>query len=126
MMSEQEGYIHNAFISREALELRSPPQACTSIILMDEHGEVGRLSWDEGSLAFSGDMAESAQIFFDNFLKPLVDGYIEAQTVPPNDRKPESLLDYMDQIQIWADEWDQQRPPMSAEEYKALLDELSQ
>ena len=52
-------------------------QACTNIVIMGADGEVGRLSWDEGRFAFSGNMAESAQIFFDNFLKPLVDNYIE-------------------------------------------------
>ena len=54
-------------------------QACTNIIIMGVDGEVGRLTWDDGQFAFNGDMAESAQIFFDNFLKPLVDSYIESE-----------------------------------------------
>lgn len=74
-----------SFIGSEALDFGFQ-QACANIVIMGEDGEVGRLSWDEGYLAFSGDMAESAQIFFDSFLKPFVDEYMQAQgnPVPPS------------------------------------------
>ena len=35
-------------------------------------GEVGYLDWEEGQLTFSGDIGESARIFF-NYLGPLVE-----------------------------------------------------
>jgi len=39
--------------------------------------EIGRLEWPEGKFRFVGDMEESARLFFDCVLKPLVDEYIE-------------------------------------------------
>lgn len=39
--------------------------------------EVARLEWPDGKFRFVGDAEESARIFFDGVLKPLVDEYIE-------------------------------------------------
>jgi len=37
----------------------------------------------------------------------------------------EEVSDYMRQIQAWADLYDQEPPPMTAEEFKTLLDQVS-
>jgi hypothetical protein len=39
--------------------------------------EVGRLEWPDGVMVFIGDADESAHLFFDHVLKPLVDQYID-------------------------------------------------
>ena len=48
------------------------------IIMHDANGEVGRLTWGEGELKFTGEADESAMIFFE-FLKPYIDEYIESR-----------------------------------------------
>uniref|UniRef100_A0A6M3KAA0 Uncharacterized protein n=1 Tax=viral metagenome TaxID=1070528 RepID=A0A6M3KAA0_9ZZZZ len=40
--------------------------------------EAGKLEWDEGVFKFTGEVQESAKVFFD-FLKPLVDDYIRSK-----------------------------------------------
>lgn len=47
--------------------------------------EIGRLEWPKGELEFSGDMAESAKVFFEYYLKPMVDEYIRSELKKEND-----------------------------------------
>lgn len=42
-------------------------------------GNVGKITWDNGIMKFEGDAAESAKLFFEDFLKPIVDKYIESE-----------------------------------------------
>lgn len=46
----------------------------TAVIFGDN---VGKISWDEGTMKFEGDAFESARIFFEVILKPMIDDYIE-------------------------------------------------
>ena len=39
--------------------------------------EIGRLDWTDGEFKFVGNADMSAKVFFDYFLKPYIDGYIE-------------------------------------------------
>jgi len=50
-------------------------EPATAIIFGDN---VGKISWDNGVMVFEGDAEESAEIFFE-FLKPMIDGYIEEE-----------------------------------------------
>ena len=54
----------------------------------DNSKEIGRITWEKGYLEFEGDADESARIFFEEFLKGYVDGYIQEQL-----EKKEPLLD---------------------------------
>lgn len=47
-----------------------PTEPQHNICFSKEGKEIGRLSWDNGILEFSGEMEDSAKIFFD-FLKKL-------------------------------------------------------
>ena len=38
---------------------------------------IGKLYFKDGKWEFEGEMAESARLFFENFLRPIVDSYIE-------------------------------------------------
>lgn len=62
----------------ENLELKFPPT--TPLSFSDGESEIGNLSWPDGSFKFEGKAEESAVVFF-NFLKPLVDNYIEEKSV---------------------------------------------
>ena len=55
--------------------LRITPQR--NISFSNESEEVGRLSWNDGVMVFTGDADESAKIFFD-YLKEHIDNYIGA------------------------------------------------
>jgi len=46
-------------------------------VFMTFGGDIGRISWDEGIMKFEGNAEESARIFFEDCLKPMVDEYIE-------------------------------------------------
>ncbi len=52
------------------------PNPTASVIFYDEHEEVGVLSWENGHFTFKGKAEESARVFFD-FLKPLINAWIE-------------------------------------------------
>jgi len=54
-----------------------PAPASTTITIWDGDKEVGRLEWETGKLEFKGDAEESAKVFFNEFLKPIVDVYID-------------------------------------------------
>ena len=41
-----------------------------------ENGELGRLTFDNDQIHFTGKADESAKSFFEHFLKPMVDNYI--------------------------------------------------
>jgi len=41
--------------------------------------EIGRLSFASGTLVFEGKADESAKVFFEQFLKPMVDEYIRRE-----------------------------------------------
>jgi len=47
----------------------------------EDDGEIGRLSWDTGTMRFDGKAEESAEIFFIFLLKPMVDDYILAEKI---------------------------------------------
>jgi len=50
----------------------------TTMLRFCQDGEiVGELSWTKGKFRFEGDMEQSARLFFEGFLAPYVDGYIE-------------------------------------------------
>jgi len=49
----------------------------TAIVIGTQDKELGRLEWKTGKLIFTGDAEESAKVFFNEFLKPMVDQYIE-------------------------------------------------
>lgn len=49
-----------------------------NIAFWTEKEEVGRLEWNDGVMKFSGDMDEAAKKFFE-FLKPLIDHYIQSE-----------------------------------------------
>lgn len=55
----------------------SYPQTC-NVTFHDGEGEIGRLDWTDGEMVFSGDLTESAQVFF-SVLKSMVDAYIDQQ-----------------------------------------------
>lgn len=42
----------------------------SNLVFMNEQGEIGKLSWDNGRFTFEGNADESAQQFF-NYLKSL-------------------------------------------------------
>ena len=44
----------------------------------DDGNEIGRLTWDNGTLEFTGTAEDSARTFFD-FLRPYVDQYIASR-----------------------------------------------
>ncbi len=50
--------------------------SATSVTFGDN---VGKISWEEGTMTFEGNADESARMFFEGFLKPLVDEYIESE-----------------------------------------------
>ena len=56
--------------------LTIPHTPTTSIIFGDN---VGKISWKEGTMIFEGDADESAKMFFEGFLKPLIDEYIVSE-----------------------------------------------
>ena len=39
--------------------------------------EIGKLSFEEDGIKFEGDADESAKILFNQYVKPLVDGYFK-------------------------------------------------
>lgn len=48
-------------------------EPCANLCFLDGDGEeVGRLDWGSGQLIFTGDMTESARIFFEGYLEPLI------------------------------------------------------
>lgn len=47
---------------------------------------IASLSIEEDELRFDGDMDKSAEVFFEHFLKPLVDEYIEQRLTVESDR----------------------------------------
>lgn len=40
---------------------------------------VGRIFWDKGIMIFEGNVEKSAEIFFEGYLKPLIDEYIVSE-----------------------------------------------
>lgn len=58
-----------------------PTIEATTKVLFEgtDNKAVGTLSFDDGVLKFEGNADESARIFFDHFLKPMVDAYIEKE-----------------------------------------------
>ena len=41
----------------------------------NENQQIGEIEWKDGVMKFSGNMEESAKVFFE-YLKPLMDSYI--------------------------------------------------
>jgi hypothetical protein len=52
------------------------PNPICDISFYGEHGEIGRLTFDNDQIHFTGNADESAKNFFGHVLKPMVDGYI--------------------------------------------------
>lgn len=51
-----------------------------SMMFWDEKGnKIGTLDWSTGEMRFTGNISESAKIFF-GFLKPYIDDYIKGTT----------------------------------------------
>ena len=48
----------------------------TIIFHGDDDTEIGRLEWETGKFVFVGEAEESALVFFEHFVKALVDEYI--------------------------------------------------
>ena len=64
------------YVDKSPLKIDDPDyyDEVNTVIFGDD---VGSLTWEDGKMRFEGDAEESAKIFFDYFLKPMVDGYIE-------------------------------------------------
>lgn len=63
-------------VSRDIpIELLRITPSYSLIFMSDAPEEIGRLGWEDGQLSFSGNIEESAEMFF-QFLKPYVDEYI--------------------------------------------------
>lgn len=62
-----------------AIGFRGPVYtACHLLTFHNPDGDkVGWMDWQNGELTFGRDMAESATIFFEQVLKPLVEAYFE-------------------------------------------------
>lgn len=58
-----------------------------AVAFHNETGEVGHLDISGDQLTFSGNADESARLFFDYVLKPLVDAYIQARREKAGDCK---------------------------------------
>jgi hypothetical protein len=46
-----------------------------NMIFWNENQQIGEIEWNDGVMKFSGNMEESAKVFFE-YLKPLMDSYI--------------------------------------------------
>jgi len=55
---------------------KGPPKPSYIVIHGMKDEEIGRLSWDTGELVFVGEADISAKVFFNEFLKPLVNAYL--------------------------------------------------
>lgn len=53
-------------------ELTINPTCCMEFY--EANNKMGELSWEKGIFKFEGNMEESARIFFENFLKPRMEG----------------------------------------------------
>lgn len=50
---------------------------------------IGKISWETGIMTFEGDADESAEIFFEECLKPMIDNYIKyGEKEEPNNTSP--------------------------------------
>lgn len=54
-------------------DIRSP----TAIVFEYEGKVIGQLEWGSGEFQFVGEADQSAMVFFDYFLKPYIDTYID-------------------------------------------------
>ena len=59
------------------IKLNIDPCPVCDILFCGDEGELGRLTFDDNQIHFTGKADESAKIFFENFLKPLCDDYIK-------------------------------------------------
>ena len=59
---------------------------------------IGKISWEKGYMTFEGNADESARMFFEGFLKPLIDKYIQSESnicppsIIPEIEEPEMTL----------------------------------
>jgi len=54
------------------------PKPVFNMAFHNEEKTVGTLDWSDGVLKFTGDIEESAKLFFE-FLKPLMDHYLKGR-----------------------------------------------
>ena len=66
------------YVDKSPLKIDDPSyyDSYNTVIFGDD---VGSLTWEDGKMRFEGNAEESAKIFFDYFLKPMVDGYIKSE-----------------------------------------------
>jgi len=50
-----------------------------TVVFHNRDGETVGTLWFDGPMRFEGDAEESARVFFEHFLKQLVDDYIESK-----------------------------------------------
>ena len=59
-----------------------PPVIDTIIFSGDEPEQVGKLTWKNGRFEFTGKADKSAQVFFNRYLKDIVDAYLKEKGCP--------------------------------------------
>lgn len=52
-----------SFSCEEATAFNVKPASC--LVFQSEQGEIGRLSWEDGTFRFTGNADESAKVFFE-------------------------------------------------------------
>jgi len=71
-----------------AINFREMLTPTREITFWDNGGRLlGRLRWPDGALQFEGNADESARVFFESVLKPLVDGYIATKSKAASDEQ---------------------------------------
>lgn len=58
------------------------PVIDTLVFSGDKPEEIGRLTWHGGSFKFTGKADRSARLFFDKYLKEIVDAYLKERGCP--------------------------------------------
>ena len=59
-----------------------PPAVDTLIFSGDQPEEIGRLTWRGGKFSFTGKADRSARLFFDKYIKEIVDQYLAERGYP--------------------------------------------
>ena len=66
------------YVDKSPLKIDDPDyyDSVNTVVFGDD---IGKITWEDGKMRFEGNAEESAKIFFDCFLKPMVDEYIESE-----------------------------------------------
>lgn len=85
------GVPHVASVKKEGVIQEGPANTFTrndakitsvsAMIISDETGEVGKLTWDGGKVKFKGKADRAAKSFFNNYLKKIIEQYMKDQAV---------------------------------------------